>query len=263
MEPFTLKLILSFIVGAIWVTGATILAEKYGTKLGGVIVGFPSTVIVGLFFIAWTQSTMFAKEATTILPIGDAVICLFVLTFCALVMVNFWLALVAGIGVWGLLAAGLVKIQFDNFTISVLAYILVFLIVYYLLEKKLHIPSQSKKKVHYTFSTISFRALLSGSVISLAVIMAKIGGPLLGGMFTVFPASMISSIIIIYLAQGKLFAAAVLKTSMIASISVVVYGIAVRYAYVPLGLVWGTVVSILIAFVSVYLIHKRIMPRVS
>ena len=39
MEPFTLKLILSFIVGAIWVTGATILAEKYGTKLGGVIVG--------------------------------------------------------------------------------------------------------------------------------------------------------------------------------------------------------------------------------
>ncbi|MDI9559183.1 MAG: DUF3147 family protein, partial [Pseudomonadota bacterium] len=51
---FVLKLILSFIVGSLWITMVTILAEKYGTRIGGLMAGLPSTILISLFFIAWT-----------------------------------------------------------------------------------------------------------------------------------------------------------------------------------------------------------------
>ncbi len=43
---FILKLVLSFIVGSLWITMGTVLAEKYGTKIGGLIAGLPSTILI-------------------------------------------------------------------------------------------------------------------------------------------------------------------------------------------------------------------------
>ncbi|MFC1955801.1 DUF3147 family protein [Chloroflexota bacterium] len=34
-------MVLSFIVGGTWIALVTVLAEKFGTKLGGIIAGFP------------------------------------------------------------------------------------------------------------------------------------------------------------------------------------------------------------------------------
>ncbi|MCX7965133.1 MAG: hypothetical protein N2596_00710, partial [Syntrophorhabdaceae bacterium] len=65
---FLIKVIISFIIGSIWITGSTYIAERYGTKLGGVVVGLPSTIIFGLLFIGWTQSVEVAVEATDIVP---------------------------------------------------------------------------------------------------------------------------------------------------------------------------------------------------
>jgi len=49
-----------FIVGATWITTATILAEKIWFEIGGVITGIPSTTVLSLFFIGLTQSPAFA-----------------------------------------------------------------------------------------------------------------------------------------------------------------------------------------------------------
>ena len=35
MDGFYLKLLLSFVVGGIWITLATVVAEKLGSKIGG------------------------------------------------------------------------------------------------------------------------------------------------------------------------------------------------------------------------------------
>ncbi|MBN1224817.1 MAG: DUF3147 family protein, partial [Candidatus Aminicenantes bacterium] len=50
---FLIKLVLSFFVGGAWVAAATLIADKYGTKIGGIIIGLPSTLLVSLFFIGW------------------------------------------------------------------------------------------------------------------------------------------------------------------------------------------------------------------
>jgi len=68
MDPFIIKLIISFFVGAIWITSVTVISEKLGTKIGGVLGGLPSTCLIALFFIGWTQSPEVASHATIIMP---------------------------------------------------------------------------------------------------------------------------------------------------------------------------------------------------
>ncbi|MCP4683701.1 MAG: DUF3147 family protein [Desulfobacterales bacterium] len=36
---------LSFVVGGLWVAGTTFIAEYFGTKIGGIIGGLPSTIV--------------------------------------------------------------------------------------------------------------------------------------------------------------------------------------------------------------------------
>jgi len=254
-DTFFLKLFLSFLAGSLWITGGTIIAERYGTKIGGLIAGVPSTILMSLFFIAWTQSPNTAVEATTIVPLIGGITCLFVVAYIILLRINFWFALTGAIIIWTLLSYSLVLLKFDNFIVSLIVYIFLLFLSYYFVDKGLKVRSEPGKKLRYTFAAMLFRALFSGSVIALAVIMTKIGGPLLGGMFSMFPAMFIGILFITYFSSGPSFSAAVMKEAMFGAISVVVYGICVRYTYLTIGLLWGTLVSFLVSLGSSLLVH--------
>jgi hypothetical protein len=60
---FLIHLVLAFVVGSLWVTFITIVAEKRGSTVGGVLGGLPSTSAFSFFFIAINQSTTIAVEA--------------------------------------------------------------------------------------------------------------------------------------------------------------------------------------------------------
>jgi hypothetical protein len=47
-----------------------------------------------------------------------------------------------------------------------------------------------------------------------------------------------------------------MKASILGAISVVVYGTSVRYTYIPLGLLPGTLVSLAISFGCAFFIHR-------
>ena len=50
-DIFIIKLILSFIVGVVWITCVTVFAEKFGSRVGGAVAGIPATMVTNLFFI--------------------------------------------------------------------------------------------------------------------------------------------------------------------------------------------------------------------
>jgi hypothetical protein len=258
---FILKLLLSFVVGSLWITIGTVLAEKYGTKIGGLVAGLPSTILISLFFIAWTQSTHVAVDTTTIVPIIGAVNCLFIIIYIALLRINFWIALGGAFIVWFLLSFGIVVSGFNSFLISLISYVCLVFVSHFVVEKGLKVKSESGKQIHYSSALIFFRALFSGLVIVLAVVVTKVGGPLLGGMFVMFPAMFVGMIFMTYYSRGAAFSAAVMKSSILGAISVVIYGIVVRYTYIPLGLIGGTASSILVSLASSYLIHGYIARR--
>ena len=82
---FWYKLGLSFVVGSVWVTLSTITAERYGSKIGGLIGGLPSTAVVALLFIGFTQTPLAASEATTIMPLAQGFNGLFIIVYLLLV----------------------------------------------------------------------------------------------------------------------------------------------------------------------------------
>ena len=51
-----LHLILAFVVGGTWVSSATLIAERYGSALGGLVGGLPAISIVSFLFIGLNQS---------------------------------------------------------------------------------------------------------------------------------------------------------------------------------------------------------------
>ena len=74
MDPFIIKLLASFVVGCVWITAVTVVAERFGGSVGGFIGGMPATVVIALAFIAWTQGARPAAEVAALIPLAFAAI---------------------------------------------------------------------------------------------------------------------------------------------------------------------------------------------
>jgi len=258
---FIFKLGLSFIVGGLWVLAATILADKLGPKIGGLVSGLPSTVVLGLFFLAWSQDLGAAVQATTVIPLVAGINSLFLTVYVFFVRKNFKLAVLSSLIVWFVSAYALVRTRFDNYSVSLLGFCFLFLLSFFLMEKVFKIASVKGKIVRYTLWLILVRALTGGLAVSLAVFLGKIGGPLWGGIFSTFPAMFISTMLVTYSAQGALFSAGVMKNSMLSALSVAVYAVVVRWTYLPLGLWAGTILSLFASYGSGGAIYQFVIRR--
>jgi uncharacterized membrane protein (GlpM family) len=260
---FLTKLVLSFLIGGAWVTAATRLAERHGTKIGGLVTGLPSTALVSLFFIGWTQSPAAAVEATTVVPLIGAVNALFLLIYIFLVRRHFWAAISSSLLFWGLSSSALVLLNFADFYLSLIIYFIVVPVSYFIIEKRIHVRSQAARKVVNTWTTLALRAFFSGLIVALAVLVGKTGGPLLGGMLAMFPAMFTGTLLITYFTHGPLFSSAMMKVALVSAASVILYAVLVRWTYIPLGLLWGTLVSAIVSFASVFLVRIFVVQRMS
>jgi hypothetical protein len=264
MDIFYIRLILSFILGAAWITSATVLAEKFGSKIGGVITGIPSTAVLSLFFIGLTQSPEFAVQSSVVVPAIMGVCALFCAIYILLSKQKLLLSLALPLITWFVLSFLMVIFKLNSLATSLVIFTILYTLAIFLVAKYANILSVTGKKMSYSFGQISFRAILSGTIIAGAVLASKFGGPILGGVFASFPAIMLSTMIITYLTQGRNFSNSIIKIVMISgSFNVVVYVLAVRLTYPLLSLYLGTLTSFLISVFSSYLTYRFINKRLS
>lgn len=261
---FWLKLGLSFIVGSLWVTLTTWSAEKFGSKVGGLIGGLPSTVVIALLFIGVTQSPQVAAQATTVMPFAQGLNGLFVLTFMVLVQYGLWAGILGSVIVWMLQSTALYLLDIHNFWISLAGWLALLAVCYWLLERKMQIRSQGKVKVRYAAGQMAWRAVFGGAVIAWAVLMGKLGGPLLGGIFGSFPAMFLSTLVITSQSIGAGFARSIGKSLLVSGlINVPVYEIAVRLLYPSAGLAYGTIAALLISLFTGFLTYQLMKTRLT
>ena len=252
---FIVKLILSFVLGGAWIALGVAVAERRGSKLGGLIIGFPSTVLIAVFFIGWTQSTEAAARATTVIPVVFGVNYLFLLVAVSLMKRGLWPALAAGLAVWGALSALVVALKFDDFWAGVLVYAACFAFAYWRLGRVVPAGAEDPSRVRPAGPLlIAGRAIFGGAIIALAVLLAKLGGPLIGGVFAIFPAVFTGALVTTAISHGAGFSAALMRSTLIGGISVVVFAIAVRLSFIPLGLGLGALVSTLAPLASTLII---------
>lgn len=264
MDPFILKLILSFFVGGTAIVVSTIVAEKYGSKIGGAVGGFPYYAGASLFFIGLTQSAQVASKSAEAVPLLMAVNSLFVAIYILMRKQKLWLSLGAAFLFWFVAAVLILHFQIQYFIFNIIAFIACLLIAYYLVEKLAGVSSVGRIEMKYTFSIILFRALLAGLVISGTVILAKLGGPLVGGVLATFPVGFSSTILIAHVTHGYDFASALIKSTLVSGgITTTVYAILVKYFYISSGLAFGTIFAfilvIIFGYISYSLINKKMV----
>ncbi|HEX9090722.1 MAG TPA: DUF3147 family protein, partial [Anaerolineales bacterium] len=256
---FWLKFSLSFIVGSLWVTLTTLSAERFGSKVGGLLGGLPSTVVIALLFIGLTQSPMEAAQTTTVMPLAQGLNGLFLLTFMLFIPRGLFAGLVSAMLAWSLQSTLLYLLNIDFFWVSVLGWLALLLFCSVVVMKWMKVPAIDRIQVSYPPRQIIWRALFGGAVIALAVLMGKLGGPLIGGIFGSFPAMFLSTLVITYKTGAASFSRAVGKSMLISGlINVPIYEILVRYLYPPLGLSAGTVIALACSFVTGYLTYLYI-----
>lgn len=256
------KILFSFVVAGSWVTLATIISERFGSKIGGLVGNLPSNIVVSLFFMAWMNTPEFAAQAAQTVPFGMLIdsVFLFVL-IAALKKYGNWSFGIAII-VWFLLAVPVVLLGYDDMLTGILAYMIVTVILFLVLEKKFSIRSVEKKTTKaYDKTELLGRAALAGGTVATTVAVASFAGPVWGGILSTFPAVMTSTMYLLTRSQGPDFARATGKVMLAASANIIFYGVAVYLTYPAFGMVIGTIVSYIAAAVFVvgfYPVLKKI-----
>ncbi len=250
-------------VGGIWVTMSSVAAERFGSKVGGLIGGLPSTIVVTLLFIGQTQSAERAAESAVIVPLVMGVNGIFVMVFIFLSRRGLTPALTGALLTWFCLASLLMVLNIRALWISILGWLLLAVGCFLVVEKGMKIVSQGRKATRYTAAQIGGRAALSGTVVAFAVLMSKVAGPLAGGIFATFPAVFLSNLIISYRSGGAVFASAVAKSLMVSGmITVPIYALLVWYFYPRVGLGFGTLIAFLVTagagFLTLQVMRSRL-----
>jgi signal transduction histidine kinase len=257
-NTFFLKTIISFITAGIWIGGATLIAERLGSKKGGLVSNLPSTILIALVFVALVQDTRFAAAATDAVPIGMLIDTLFLLVFILLVKHGLIKTVLLSLATWFVLAFAARHVHSSNIILNIILYTAVAVGTYLLLEYKTDIPAKGKNRKKYTPGSLLIRALFAGSVVAGTIILSTFAGTYWVGLFSTFPAVMLSTMVILTVNQGADFARAVGKIMILSSTNIIVYSVGVSLTYPSLGIALGTILSFGLAFLWILLLHPVI-----
>jgi hypothetical protein len=255
--PF--QTIIPFILTAIVIIIVTVIAEKYGTKTGGIFGTIPSTIVIAYIFIALNKSPEFASNAIAVVPavIGVNIFYSFILVL--LISRSIYYAFTGSLAVWAILSFILWYTNMENIYISVSIFFISMIVSFLALEKIKKIKSIGKVNVHYTFTKIVLRGMLAGTIISISVLLSNIG-EVISGIFSVFPVIVTSAVVISYYEHGPDFAAGIVKSMIIGSTSVIGYAVAIHFLYPIYGIIWGSIIafaiSLIIAIFNLKLLRK-------
>lgn len=235
------------------VASVTEVADRYGASRGGFLGGLPSTGAVGLFFIGWSQSVGAAVDATAVFPLAFGITFSFLVFYSLPAREGFWLRMAVALLLWFMVSAAFAASGFDDFGLCLAGGVLI-CVAGYLARLRAGIPEVSSNKVEFAWSHVLLRVVLGGSVVATVVILTRVAGPLVGGILSAAPAIWTSSLFVADRAHGVQFSRSLtgsfMKTGML---TVMPYGVAVRYLYPAIGIWWGTLVSYLAISPLVYL----------
>ena len=258
---FLLHLILSFAVGSLWVTLITVIAEKKGSVLGGILGGLPSTSAFSFFFIGVNQSNSAAVEATTVFPLAFGVTSAYLFFYAFFASKSFSRGIGFSLLIWFAVSGLIVASGLKDFAVCLGAGAVVSVLTYYGFAKVLRLQNLKGQETRYRLWEIVFRGVGAGVLVMVAVLLSQIGGSVLGGIAVAFPAVFTSTLIILHRSRGTEFSRAVTKPLVLSGIlTIIPFCVAVRYLYPAFGVLFGTLVAYVLvvplAVLSYYLAQR-------
>ncbi len=255
--------LLSFVVGAGFVVLVTVLAEKGGSKIGGIVSGMPGTVMISLLFIGIHHGADFAAEAAAVVPAVLGAICVFLTSFASLPRIAFLPRLATAVGLWLCLSYLVVVSGFSALSHALILLLVVGAACFYLMEQVLSIPSAPAIQISYSKNQLSIRALFAGLAVMTALIVSKFAGPIWGGVASAFPIANCTSFVILQDTAGLDFTRAMSKAAVVSVVcNSGIYVALAHLTYPVWGLALGTTFSLFAASLSTYGTYYFLRNRV-
>ena len=261
-DSFFLHLFLAFAVGSLWVTIITIVAEKKGSILGGILGGLPSTSAFSFFFIGINQSSAAAVQATTVFPLAFGITSAYLFFFAFFAQKGFSRGISVSLLLWFAFSGLIVASGLRDFAFSLVGGAAISVLTYYFFTKKLKLQNLKGEARLYKIREVVLRGVGAGSLVLISVLLSQIGGPVLGGIAAAFPAVFTSTLIILNRSRGTEFSRAVTKPLVLSWYpnDLFPYCVAVRYLYPSFGIWLGTLVSyalvVPLAILSYYITQR-------
>lgn len=250
-SSFAIQVFASFILAGLWISGATLIAERLGSRLGGLIANLPSNIVISYIFIALAGDVYYAAEATAAVPVGMLVDTVFLVVLILSLRWHIVTAVILSLGTWFCLAWLAANLGAFSLFWSVPVYLLTAVLCWAWLEYGFHIPAAGRIRAPFMVSALLLRAMFAGSVVGTTVLLSRYLPPYWVGLISTFPAVLLSSMVILATVQGPAFARATGKVLVLSSTNIVVYALIIRWAYPRIGIGWGTLLGFFGAVLAV------------
>lgn len=246
MDPFLLRLALSFVLGGLAVAVFTTLAETRGSRLGGLLLSFPVKVVIALAFIGLNEGAAFAAKAAFSVPAGLGVNVVF-LAAAAFLVRRFppWPALAGALAAWAVAALAVVLLPPTGAVSSLVLWAGPTFLALFLLSRLPGLRHDRRPaaaaKARFGWAGLLSRAAGAGAVVAASVLLARVAGPVLGGLAAVFPSGWITSMVILTRHHGPDFTGATVRVMVWASAAPTVFGLVAGLAMARWGVLAGVV----------------------
>ena len=232
----------------------TVIGERWGTRIGGLVGTIPSLLLIALIFIGLDNGPESAASSASIVILEMGANITFLSLYLLTIHRGIIQALIASMSVWALISYLILVTGGFGIAGNSLLYFLM-LITNLALLKNIGISS-TPIKIKYSLKELSFRGILGGTAIGSAVFLSKIGGPVIGGIFAVFPAIFLSTMIIYSLKHDIGVPRAMGKSMTLGSLNVFSYALTASLTFPVWGIWLGTVSSLSASIITSLLLLR-------
>ena len=264
---YLLNLLICGIAGAAIVVIVTYIADKFGPKTSGLLSAFPTVSATSLIIMALQHGDAFASKASLSTLFGLVAVYFFTIGFYYgytrygdLVKKKTISALIVGFIIYAIFVLVYFAVVHEGTIYNIIPLIVGFIIVRSVLagvkvEKSLF---EVKRVRWIDYLT---RAGLGGGFVVIATVMADFFGPLYGGIFSAFPATVAPILILLALTHTEPFLIKTIKYVPSALLATGAYAIGVWCTYPIYGVFVGTLISYSFytgAIVLLYILERKI-----
>jgi hypothetical protein len=257
------RILLSFVIGGSFVSLVAFIAQRAGSRWGGIIGGLPSVGLVTLVFLGCVEGPAYAAKAAFMIPFGIACYGAFVSAYVFLFSRgwSFFGSVIAGSIVWIALASAVFFGVPHTWAGCLSVYGSGVVLGYIALFRLLSVPEVSGRKVPLRITQMALRAVSAGAGVAIPVLVSSVAGPSLGGVAAMFPAATLATLTIAYLADGRPLTLALTRPLFVSTmLNLFVFSLAVQFSFLAVGVLWGTLASVGAALISAGIAYHLLKP---
>lgn len=246
-------LAVKIVAAGLIVLGFSVLAERVGPRLAGILMGAPLGALISYVFIGIDAGPAYVAAGCPHAIAGMAGTLMFTYAYYRVSaalptlapLANAGLATSAGVALflgWSLVIRGI------HFTIpTALAVVVPVVVVGTVLFRRLQ-DLRILKPARLTFGLMGMRAGGAALLVSVVSSLAVVLGPAWGGLLMAFPMTLLPTMLIVHLTYSAAHVHAMLGAFPVGLGSVIVYIAAVSETFPRFGVGWGTAVALVAAW---------------